>query len=77
MKILISVISYNEEASIEGTLNDLIAHNFGYDVVVVDNGSNDKTYVIASVSAFRSFGIVSTRAVQLEPWSRISRLLMR
>lgn len=46
MKILISVISYNEEASIEGTLNDLIANNFGYDVVVVDNGSNDKTYAI-------------------------------
>jgi glycosyltransferase involved in cell wall biosynthesis len=48
MKILVSVITYNEEASIEGTLSDLIAHNFGYDVVVVDNGSNDNTYAICS-----------------------------
>ena len=48
MKILVSVITYDEELSIEGTLNDLIAHNFGYDVVVVDNGSNDNTYAICS-----------------------------
>jgi glycosyltransferase involved in cell wall biosynthesis len=49
MKILISVISYNEEANIEGTLKDLIANNNGgYDVVVVDNGSNDSTHVICA-----------------------------
>jgi glycosyltransferase involved in cell wall biosynthesis len=46
MRILVSVITYNEEASIEETLNDLIVHNFGYDIVVVDNGSNDSTYAI-------------------------------
>jgi glycosyltransferase involved in cell wall biosynthesis len=43
MKILISVISYNEEANIEATLRDLLDHNFGYDVVVIDNGSNDRS----------------------------------
>jgi glycosyltransferase involved in cell wall biosynthesis len=48
VKILVSVISYNEEASIEGTLKDLIANNFGYDVVVIDNGSNDSTQAICA-----------------------------
>jgi glycosyltransferase involved in cell wall biosynthesis len=43
MKILISVISYNEQANIEATLRDLIDNNFGYDIVVIDNGSNDRT----------------------------------
>ncbi|HUS95461.1 MAG TPA: glycosyltransferase family 2 protein [Hyphomicrobiaceae bacterium] len=48
MKILVSVISYNEEASIEGTLKDLIANNCGYDIVVIDNGSNDTTQEICA-----------------------------
>jgi len=47
MKILISVIAYNEEKNIAQTLEDLIKHNFGYDIVVFDNGSVDKTVSIA------------------------------
>lgn len=43
MKILVSVIAYNEEGNIEKTLKDLIEHNFGYDIVVIDNGSYDNT----------------------------------
>jgi glycosyltransferase involved in cell wall biosynthesis len=43
MKILVSVISYNEEANIEATLRDLAANNLGFDVVVIDNGSSDRT----------------------------------
>jgi glycosyltransferase involved in cell wall biosynthesis len=43
MKVLISVISYNEEANIEATLRDLLDNNFGYDIVVIDNGSIDRT----------------------------------
>jgi len=43
MKILIAVIAYNEEQNIVNTLNDLINNNFGYDVVVIDNGSTDET----------------------------------
>jgi glycosyltransferase involved in cell wall biosynthesis len=48
MKILVSVISYNEESNIEATLRDLIDHNFGYDIVVIDNGSRDGTQLICS-----------------------------
>jgi glycosyltransferase involved in cell wall biosynthesis len=43
MKILVSVISYNEEANIEATLRELLANNFGYEIVVIDNGSSDRT----------------------------------
>lgn len=47
MKILIAVIAYNEEKNIANTLKDLIDHNIGYDIVVVDNGSYDNTVAIA------------------------------
>lgn len=43
MKILISVITLNEEQNIEKTLRDLQDNNFGFDILVVDNGSQDKT----------------------------------
>jgi glycosyltransferase involved in cell wall biosynthesis len=46
MRILVSVISYNEETNIEATLRDLLDNNFGYDIVVIDNGSNDRTAAI-------------------------------
>ncbi len=56
MRILVSVISYNEESNIEATLRDLIEHNFGYDIVVIDNGSTDKTQMIC-----RNLGIPTVR----------------
>jgi len=43
MKILVAVIAYNEEKNIGNTVKDLIEHNFGYDIVVIDNGSYDDT----------------------------------
>ena len=43
LKIIVTVIAYNEEKNIKGVLQDLINHNFGYDVVVIDNGSYDQT----------------------------------
>lgn len=46
-KILIAVLSFNEAVNIEATLNDLKKHNFGYDIVVIDDGSNDRTADIA------------------------------
>jgi glycosyltransferase involved in cell wall biosynthesis len=46
MKVLIAVIAYNEEDSIEKTLRDLLSNNCGYDVVVVDNGSSDRTQLV-------------------------------
>lgn len=47
MKVLVAVIAYNEEQNIAATLQDLIDHNIGYDIVVIDNGSYDRTIEIA------------------------------
>jgi glycosyltransferase involved in cell wall biosynthesis len=52
MKTLIAVIAYNEEQNIRATLDDLRKHDFGYDVVVIDNGSADNT-----VAVCRSLGV--------------------
>lgn len=43
MKVLIAVIAYNEEESIKKVLEDLQKYNKGYDVIVIDNGSTDRT----------------------------------
>lgn len=42
-KVLVAVIAYNEEKSIEKTLGDLRQNAPDYDVVVIDNGSTDST----------------------------------
>ena len=47
MKILVAVIAFNEERNIEKTILDLKNNNFGFDVVLVDNGSRDNTVAIA------------------------------
>ena len=47
MKILIAVIAYNEEKNLPLVFKDLNEHNFGYDVVLIDNGSNDETAKMA------------------------------
>jgi len=47
MKILIAVVSYNEELNIGRTILDLQENNFGYDIVVIDNSSADDTVNIA------------------------------
>lgn len=47
MRILVAVIAYNEEENIAKTLTDLMEHNFGYDILLVDNGSYDKTVAVA------------------------------
>jgi glycosyltransferase involved in cell wall biosynthesis len=46
VKILVSVIAYNEEANIRTTLEDLRSHNCGFDTVVIDNGSHDRTAAV-------------------------------
>ena len=69
MKILVAVIAYNEELSIANTLRDLHENNFGFDVVVIDDGSTDKTFEICREAGFPvlrhcinsgSFGAVKT-----------------
>jgi len=47
MKILIAIVAYNEEKNIAETVKDLQQHNFGYDIVLIDNGSSDRTAEIA------------------------------
>ena len=47
MKILIAIIAYNESKSIGKVIDDLNKYNFGYDVIVVDNGSFDNTKEIS------------------------------
>jgi glycosyltransferase involved in cell wall biosynthesis len=46
LRILVAVIAYNEEMNIGRVLKDLEKHNFGYDVVVIDNGSSDSTAAV-------------------------------
>lgn len=47
MKVLVAIIAYNEEKNIKNTIRDLRKNNFGYDIVVFDNGSKDDTVKIA------------------------------
>jgi glycosyltransferase involved in cell wall biosynthesis len=47
MKILVAIISYNEEKNIKKTIIDLQQHNTDYDIVLIDNGSSDNTVKIA------------------------------
>jgi glycosyltransferase involved in cell wall biosynthesis len=54
VRILVSVISYNEQANIEATLRDLLSHNCGFDLVVIDNGSNDATQAICARLGIRT-----------------------
>jgi hypothetical protein len=42
-KILITVIAFNEEANINNVFKDLVDHNIGYDILVIENGSTDMT----------------------------------
>jgi hypothetical protein len=52
VRTLVAVIAYNEEPNIRTTIEDLRAHNSGYDIVVIDNGSADNT-----VRVCRSLGV--------------------
>ena len=45
-KLLIVIPAYNEEASIERVVDDLILHYPQYDYVIVNDGSHDKTAAI-------------------------------
>ena len=70
IKILIAVIAYNEEKNIRLTLSELMEHNFGFDIVVIDNGSCDRTKQICKelgidvishcINTGSSFGTVMT-----------------
>jgi len=46
-KVLVAIIAYNEEQNIRATIRDLLDSNIGYDVVLIDNGSYDRTTDIA------------------------------
>lgn len=69
MKTLISVITYNEEKNIEKVIDDLQS-NADYDIVVIDNGSQDNTVSICKnlglrvishcINSGSSFGTIKT-----------------
>lgn len=46
-RVLVAVIAYNEEKNLVNTLNDLRDNAPGVDVVVIDNGSSDRTKNVA------------------------------
>lgn len=46
MRILIAVVAYNEEKNVGPALDEILAHEGNYDVVVIDNGSRDDTVKI-------------------------------
>ncbi len=52
MRVLIAVIAYNEEKNIVKVIKELQENNSGYDIVVIDNCSND-----ATVELCRGMGI--------------------
>jgi glycosyltransferase involved in cell wall biosynthesis len=70
MRTLVSVIAYNEEQNLQSTLRELLESGGGFDVVVVDNGSSDRTVSVAQklgvpvlshcVNSGGSMGTVST-----------------
>jgi len=47
--VSILVAAYNEESSLEGTLDTLLAQNYGFpvEIIVIDDGSTDRTSSIA------------------------------
>lgn len=47
-RVLVAVIAYNEEKNLGNTLRDLRENGNGVDVVVIDNGSSDKTRQVAA-----------------------------
>lgn len=47
MKVLIAVIAYNEEKNLPNTIKDLRDHGPKADIVVIDNGSTDRTKQVA------------------------------
>lgn len=69
MNILVAILAYNEEANIADTIYDLQSNNFGYDLIVIDDGSYDRTKkicqdlnvpVLSHPMNIGSFGAVKT-----------------
>lgn len=47
MRVLVAVITFNEESNLPRALADLAEHAPGYDTVVIDNASSDRTVEVA------------------------------
>lgn len=64
MDLSIVIPAYNEEANLSSTLKDIAGYlktkSYSYEVIIVDDGSTDKTAEIASSSAgmFGSFSLI-------------------
>ena len=69
MKTLIAIIAYNEDSNLDEVFGDLRKNNFDFDVIIVDDGSTDRTFEICREMGFPvlrhcinsgSFGAVKT-----------------
>ncbi len=56
MRVLIAVITYNEQKNIVKVIDDLQNNKFGYDIVVIDNCSSDDT---KSICESRGINVIS------------------
>ncbi len=60
-KILLIVPAYNEEASIEKTVNNII--NNGYDYIIINDGSNDNTLEICQKNNYNYISLSSNLGI--------------
>jgi len=73
-KIIIGIPAYNEEKTIERTIKDIqkVMKNYNYQILVVDDGSNDKTVEIAKKlgaivhSHPKNYGLAETFRTEIE-----------
>ncbi|MCP1225888.1 glycosyltransferase family 2 protein [Sebaldella sp. S0638] len=62
-KILVVIPAYNEEASIEKAVTDLKNNNFGYDYVIINDGSTDNTKEICLKNKFNMIDLVANLGI--------------
>ena len=75
MDLSIVIPAYNEESHLSSTLNDIAeylkATTYSYEIIVVDDGSTDKTAEISSSCsmAFKSFTLIKNSPNQGKGYS--------
>lgn len=62
-EILVVIPAYNEEMCIEKAIADLEDHNFGYDYVIVNDGSTDKTREVCLKNNFNLIDLVTNLGI--------------
>lgn len=60
-KILLIIPAYNEDASIESTINSVLSHH--YDYVVINDGSTDRTVTILEKHHYNHIDLISNLGI--------------